>query len=102
MAITAASTLSAISALDTNGKPVGYGYTGSASSNNRTIQEATFGLSQTFWKDPKYGALQLMFQYSYLQRNPWYVAARPAVNANVNMVFFNLRYLLPGSAPARK
>lgn len=90
------------SALDTNGKLVGYGYTGSASSNNRTIQEATFGMSNTFWKDPKYGALQLMFQYSYLQRNPWYVAAGQPSNASVNMVFFNLRYLLPGAAPAMK
>jgi len=88
------------SAIDTNGKPVGYGYTGSAASNNRTIQEVTFGMTETFWKDPKYGALQLMFQYSYLQRNPWYVAIGMPASANVNMAFFNLRYLLPGAAPA--
>jgi hypothetical protein len=90
-------------AYDANGKTlVGYGFTGSAASNNRAIQEATFGLTQTFWRDPKYGALQLMFQYSYLQRNPWYVATGQPSNANVNMVFMNLRYLLPGSAPAMK
>jgi hypothetical protein len=91
------------SALDANGKTlVGYGYTGSAASNNRTIQEATFGMTQTLWRDPKYGALQLMFQYSYLQRNPWYVATGQPSNANVNMVFWNLRYLLPGQPPNLK
>ncbi len=91
------------SALDANGKTlVGYGFSGSAASNNRTIQEATFGLTQTLWRDPKYGALQLMFQYSYLQRNPWSVAIGQPSNANVNMVFWNMRYTLPGSAPAMK
>jgi hypothetical protein len=91
------------SALDANGKTlVGYGYTGSAASNNRTIQEGTFGWTYTFWRDPKYGALQLMFQYSYLQRNPWYVATGQPSNANVNMVFWNLRYLLPGQPPTLK
>jgi hypothetical protein len=91
------------SALDANGKTlVGYGYTGSAATNNRTIQEATFGMTQTLWRDPKYGALQLMFQYSYLQRNPWYVATGQPSNANVNMVFWNLRYLLPGQPPTLK
>jgi hypothetical protein len=90
-------------ALDANGTTkIGYGFAGSASSNNRAIQEATFGMTQTLWKDPKYGALQLMFQYSYLQRNPWNVAAGAATDANVNMVFWNLRYLLPGAAPAMK
>jgi hypothetical protein len=90
------------SALDTNGKPVGYGYAGSASSNNRAIQEATFGVTQTIWRDPRYGALQLMFQYSYLQRNPWSVATGQPSNASVNMAFWNLRYLLPGVPPAMK
>jgi hypothetical protein len=90
-------------AFDANGTTrVGYGYTGSASSNNRTIQEATFGLTQTLWRDPKYGALQLMFQYSYLQRSPWFVAANAPLHANLNMVFFNLRYLLPGQPPTLK
>ena len=59
-------------------------------------------MTQTLWRDPKYGALQLMFQYSYLQRNPWYVATGQPSNANVNMVFWNLRYLLPGIPPTLK
>jgi hypothetical protein len=86
-------------AIDTNGMPVGYGYSGAPSSQNRTIQEPTFGFNQTIWKDPKWGAVNFMGQYSYLTRNPWYVATGQPKNAIDNMVFFNLRYTLPGSAP---
>jgi hypothetical protein len=92
-------------AIDTNGKPVGYGYSGAPSSQNRTIQEPTFGFNQTVWKNPRYGALSLIGQYSYLTRNPWYVAPVAAgatpnpVNASLNMVFLDLRYTLPGAAP---
>lgn len=88
--------------LDTNGKPVGYGFVGSASSQNRTIQEGIFGVTQTFWKNDHYGAVSLMTQYSYLQRNPWSVAAGQPSNANLHMLFLNLRYSLPGAAPAMK
>lgn len=82
-----------------NGKLVGYGYTGAPSGQNRTVQEGTFGINQTLWKDAKYGALNLMGQYSYLTRAPCYVAAGQPNNAHVNMIFLNLRYTLPGSAP---
>jgi hypothetical protein len=77
----------------------GYGFTGSPSGQNRSIQELTFNLNQTFWKDPKYGALNLMLQYSYLLRNPWFVAAGQPKDAHASMMFLNLRYTLPGSAP---
>jgi hypothetical protein len=90
------------SAIDANGKYVGYGYPGSPGSQNRTIQEGTFGFTQTFWKDAKYGALSFMGQYSYLARNPWAVASGSPKNAKQNMVYFNLRYALPGSAPTMK
>jgi len=84
-------------ALDTNGTTiVGYGVPGS-SSQNRMIAEETLGFNQTLWKDAKYGALNLMGQYSYLSRNPW-ATVNPS-NAHINMVFLNLRYTLPGSAP---
>jgi hypothetical protein len=87
------------SAVDTNGKYIGYGYSGSANSQNRSIQEATFGFNQTLWKNAKYGALNFMGQYSYLTRNPWSVASGAPTNASIDMLFFNLRYSLPGSAP---
>lgn len=88
--------------LDTTAKKpglVGYGYNGSSGGQNRTVQEPTFGITQTFWRDPKYGALQLMAQYSYVLRYPWFVAGGAPKDAHASMVFLNLRYLLPGSAP---
>jgi hypothetical protein len=85
--------------IDTTGKLVGYGYKGSSSSQNRTIQEATFGFNQAIWKHPKYGALNLIGQYSYDTRDPWNVATGQPVNATMNQVYLDLRYTLPGSAP---
>ncbi len=82
------------------GRFVGYGYPGSSNSQNRSIQQATFGFTQTFWKDSKYGALSLMGQYSYMVRNPWSTSPGEPRNARLNMIFLNLRYALPGSAPA--
>jgi hypothetical protein len=88
-------------AVDTAAKDalVGYGYKGSANSQNRTIQEGTFGFNQTFWKNPNYGALSFIFQYSYLFRNPWYIAAGAPRETHNNLVFVDLRYTLPGQAP---
>ncbi len=60
--------------IDTNGKPVGYGYVGSANSQNKAIQEITFGFNETVWASPRYGAINLIGQYEYLTRNPWYIA----------------------------
>jgi hypothetical protein len=78
---------------------IGYGYPKSANSQNHHIQEGTIGLNQTFWKNPNYGALSFIFQYSYLTRDPWYVAAGAPSNAHASMVFADLRYTLPGQAP---
>ena len=89
-------------AVDTDGKLVGYGYAGSSNGMNRTIQEITLGFNQTLWKDPRLGALNLMGQYSYLQRNPWFVAAGAPGNAHLNMLFFDFRYTLPGTPPASR
>ncbi len=84
-------------AIDAGGKPVGYGFTGS--SQNRAIQEVTFGFNQTLWADPRYGALNLIGQYEYLTRSPWYVATGSPDKAHDNTIFFNVRYTLPGSMP---
>jgi hypothetical protein len=85
--------------IDLNGKLVGYGYSGSPNTQNRTIQEATGGFIQTFWKNPNWGALQFMFQYAYFVRNPWFVAVGQPKNADNSTVFVNLRYALPGNTP---
>jgi hypothetical protein len=88
--------------VDLNGTTqIGYGYTGSPNAQDRAVQEETFGFNQTLWRDGKYGALNLMGQYSYLARNPWFVGTSFR-EAHLNMVFLNLRYTLPGSAPAMK
>jgi hypothetical protein len=90
-------------AIDADGKTrIGYGFTKSSNGQNRTIQEITFGLNQTLMRDSKWGAVNLMFQYSYLQRNPWFVTVATPPNptdAHLQMGFVNLRYTLPGSAP---
>jgi hypothetical protein len=89
--------------LDLNGTtPIGYGFTGSANSQNRTIQEITMGWTHTLWRDGKYGALQWMAQYAYFVRNPWYVAPGAPKNAHEDAIWFNLRYVLPGTAPTIK
>lgn len=86
-------------ARDLNGSLIGYGYSGSANSQNRSTQELSLGLTQTLWKDSKYGALSFMLQYAYFFRNPWFVAPNSPKNAHQDTVWFNLRYTLPGSAP---
>jgi hypothetical protein len=84
-------------ALDADGLTlIGYG-TPTSSSQNRLIQEDTLGFNQTVWRDAKYGALNLIGQYSYVSRKPW--ATVDPSDAHVNMVFLDLRYTLPGSAP---
>jgi hypothetical protein len=84
-------------ALDTNAarSPLGYGFRGSSNSQNRSLQEFTIGLTPTLWKSAQYGALQLITQYSYEWRNPWYVANNSPKNAKSNMVWIDLRYTIP-------
>jgi TolA-binding protein len=87
-------------AYDANGTSlIGYGYTKSANSQNRTTQEGTIGITQTFFSDPKYGSVAMYLDYAYFFRNPWYVATGAPKNAHENAVWFDLRYTLPGSAP---
>ena len=82
-------------AVDANGKLVGYGFAGSPNGQNRAIQEGTLGVVQTLWKNASYGSLSLIAQYSYLTRNPWYVAMESAKNGKTNMYWVDLRYTLP-------
>jgi hypothetical protein len=77
---------------------IGYGVnSNSASLNaNRTIQEATFGINQTIWKNPTWGDLKILTQYSFLWRDPWFVPSSNATRkATTNMVFVDLRYDIP-------
>jgi hypothetical protein len=87
-------------ALDANGtSKVGYGYSGS--SQNRDIQEITFGFNQTMWKNPRYGALSLIGQYEWADRSLWYWTTGIAggKGAHDNTIYMDVRYTLPGSMP---
>ena len=87
-------------AIDANGTShIGWGYSGAPSGQNRSIQEGSAGFIRTFWKNPSYGTLSLIGQYSYLTRDPWSIAVGAPKNAHASMAFLDLRYTLPGSAP---
>ena len=89
-------------AIDANGQLVGYGYDGSPSNHNKSVQEFTFGYTRTIWRDPNYGGLQFTTQYSYLVRHPWSVGVNQPGGAHANILYLNLRYLLPGAPPVLK
>jgi hypothetical protein len=76
---------------------IGFGgfNTAGSSAMNRALQEGTFDWIQTFFKDPKYGSLQLIMQYSYVTRSPWFIPAGAPKNAHLSMAYVNLRYVLP-------
>jgi hypothetical protein len=73
----------------------GYGQPGSANSANRFLYEPTFGVIQTFWRNPNYGDLKVITQYSYVARTPWVQAAGQPYVAHTSMVYIDLRYDLP-------
>jgi uncharacterized coiled-coil protein SlyX len=87
-------------ALDLNGSLIGYGYKGSSNAQNRMIQEVTFGFNQTVWKSAAYGAINIMGQYMYEVRAPWYYAGGAGgKGTQASTIYFNVRYTLPGSMP---
>ncbi len=77
------------------GEQIGYGFAGSANSNNRALQEGTLATQTTLWKWPGYGSVQVITQSSYIERAPWYVASRMPKDAHVFVGYVNLRYVLP-------
>lgn len=76
---------------------VGFGGLNSSNSNNKQIQQWTVDLKHTFWADPRFGAVQGLAQYSYLQREPWFVAAGAPPESHTHLFFTELRYQLPGN-----
>jgi hypothetical protein len=74
---------------------IGFGGTNSPNTNNRAIQEGTIDWTQTFWKNPQYGAVTLVMQASYLTRAPWFVPANQPKNAHLTMGYVGFRYILP-------
>ena len=92
-------------ALDTTAgaKPgtfVGFGFpstTANVSNQNKFMQEWTADIKHTWWADPRLGALQTLLQYSYVQRQPWFVVAGAPPEAHVHMFYTEFRYVLPGT-----
>jgi hypothetical protein len=76
---------------------IGFGGVGEAGSSimNRALQEASIDWTQTFWRNPQYGALNLITQASYVTRAPWFVPAGAPKNAHLVMGYVSLRYILP-------
>lgn len=74
---------------------IGFGGTNSATNNNRAIQEGSIVWVQTLWKNPQYGALQLINDASYSTRSPWFVAAGTPKNAHMFMDHLAIRYVIP-------
>lgn len=74
---------------------VGYGYPGSANTNNRLIEEASLATTSTLWQNPARGSLQVITQTSFVKRAPWFVSPGSPKNAHTVMEYANLRYVLP-------
>jgi hypothetical protein len=74
---------------------VGFGFPGSANTNNRAIQEATIGFTQTLWGSATYGKLEFITQSSYVVRSPWSVTPGNPKNAHAFLEYVDLRYVLP-------
>ena len=81
-------------ATDSNEAPIGYGIPGSTV-GNRVIEETTVGVNRTVFKEARYGALQIIAQYSYVTRDPWSVPAGTPAQAKAHMFYFDVRYVLP-------
>jgi hypothetical protein len=80
---------------DANGTTrIGFGVPNSQAANHKII-EPTIGFTQTFFRDSKIGGMQLMVQYSWIERTPFSVPTATPSNATLHMVYVNVRYLLP-------
>jgi hypothetical protein len=80
--------------IDTDGSFIGFGFPGSASSNNKSIQELTFTGSLLSFKSSNRGSAQINVQYSWLERKPFAAGGGPA-SAAMHMFFAQVRYNLP-------
>jgi len=79
---------------DADGKPIGYGIAGSTAANH-TLHETTLGVTQTLFRDARVGALQVLGQYSNFARTPFSVPNGSPSHATTNMIFIDVRYILP-------
>ena len=76
------------------GRDIGYGIPG-AMAANRAIDETTVGVNHAFFREPRYGSMQLIVQYSYVKRTPWSVPDGTSASAHAHMFYVTARYVLP-------
>jgi hypothetical protein len=64
-------------------------------------QEITLGMNQTVWRNPRYGAINLIYQYAYEWRSLWYwnTGIAGGKGAKDDSIYFDIRYTLPGASP---
>ena len=74
---------------------IGYGGIGSATNNNRAIQQGELVIAHTMWKNPQYGAFVMASDSSYVTRAPWFVAPNAPKNAHMFMTKIDFKYVLP-------
>jgi hypothetical protein len=75
--------------------PVGFGFPGSANTNNRSYQQGAFGWTQTLWSSAPFGKLEFRAQPAWVVRTPWSVVDGGPKNAHVFITYVSLRYVLP-------
>jgi hypothetical protein len=74
--------------------PIGYGVAGDTGAN-RSIDETTAGVNHAFFRNPNYGALHLILQYSYVARTPWSVPEGTPSSAHAHVFYVAARYVIP-------
>ena len=55
----------------------------------------TVGVNHAFFREPRYGAMLLIMQYSHVKRTPWSVPDGTPASARTNLVYVTVRYVLP-------
>jgi hypothetical protein len=80
---------------DLDGSAIGFGYPGSSSSNNRTIQEVTATGAYQIVKTPDRGSAQFNGQVSWLTREPLSMTQNGLSSARTFMFLMQVRYNLP-------
>ena len=81
-------------ASDTDGGSIGYGTQG-ATGANKSIEETTVGANHAFFRNPNYGSMQLILQYSYVTRTPWSVPEGTPSSAHAHVFYVAARYVIP-------
>jgi len=80
---------------DVDGHAIGFGYPGSASSNNHTIQEWTATGAYQIVRTPDRGSAQFNTQVSWLTREPLSTPQNGLTSARSFMFLAQIRYNLP-------